>query len=125
MMPNAEAYFDSKCSSVIASVIVEQSSSLLNICTFKMKSNTKHFQSLRMAPKHAELQIFIQANITVEKKLETCHEQPHLDSGRFIKVFYKTTTCPQPPLLSSPISSRLIQVSLYFFYNGFPSIVKF
>ena len=43
MMPNVKTYFDSKCNSVIASVIVEQSSLLLNICMFKMKSNVKHF----------------------------------------------------------------------------------
>ena len=27
-------------------------------------------------------------------------------SGRFIKVFYKTTTCPRWPLLSGPKSGR-------------------
>ena len=48
-----------------------------------------------MAPKYAQLQVFIQANITMEKKLKTCQEQPHLVSGRFIVVFYKTTTCPR------------------------------
>ena len=66
-----------------------------------------------MAPKHAQLRIFIQANITVGKKLKTCQERPHLVSGRFIKVFYKTTTCIRRPLLSGPKSGRLIQVWLY------------
>ena len=47
-----------------------------------------------MAPKHKQLQIFIQANITMRKKLKTYKEQPHLVSGHFIKVFYKMTTCP-------------------------------
>ena len=31
----------------------------------------------------------------------------------FMKVFYKTTTCPRRPLLSGPKSARLIQVWLY------------
>ena len=53
-----------------------------------------------MAPKHKQLQIFIQANITVRKKL----------SGHFIKVFYKMTTCPRQPILSCPKKGRLIQV---------------
>ena len=30
--------------------------------------------------------------------------------GRFIKVFYKTTTCTRRPLLSGPKSGRLIQI---------------
>ena len=55
-----------------------------------------------MAPKHAPLQIFIQANITTGKKLKTCQGRPHLLSGRFIKVFYKTTTHPRRLLLSGP-----------------------
>ena len=66
-----------------------------------------------MAPKHEQLQIFIQANISVEKNLKTCQEQPHLVSGHFIKLFHKTTTCPRWPLLSGPKSSHLIQVWLY------------
>ena len=60
-----------------------------------------------MAPKR-ELQIFIQANITVGKKLKPCQEWPHLLSFSFIKVFCKMTTCPRQPLLSGPISGRLI-----------------
>ena len=63
-----------------------------------------------MAPKHKQLQIFIQANITMRKKLKTCKEQPHLVSGHFIKVFYKMTTCPRQPILSCPKKGRLIQV---------------
>ena len=59
---------------------------------------------------NAQLQIFIQANITVGKKLKTCQERPHLLSGRFIKVFYKKTTCPRQPLLSGSESGCLIQV---------------
>ena len=47
------------------------------------------------------------------KKLKTCQEWPHLLSSRFIKVFYKTTTCPRRPHLSGPKSGRLIQVWLY------------
>ena len=39
-----------------------------------------------------QLQIFIQANLTMGKKLKTCQEQPHLVCSHFIEVFYKTTT---------------------------------
>ena len=60
-----------------------------------------------------QLQIFIQANITVGKKLKTCQERPHLLSGCFIKVCYKMTTCPRQPLLSGPKSGHPIQVLLY------------
>ena len=66
-----------------------------------------------MATKHAQFQIFIQANITVEKKQKPCQERQHLISGCYIKVLYKTTTCPRGLLLSGPKSGRLIQVSLY------------
>ena len=47
-----------------------------------------------------------------EYKLKTCQEQPDLVCGCFIKVFYKTTTCPRWPLLSGPKSGCLIQVWL-------------
>ena len=57
-----------------------------------------------MAPKQALLQIFIQANVIVGKKRKNCQERPHLVSGRFIKVFYKTTTCQRRPVLSGPKS---------------------
>ena len=67
-----------------------------------------------MAPKQAQLQIFIQANIAVGKKLKTCQGRPHLVSGRFIKVFYKTTTCPRQPLFGGPKSGLLIQVWLEY-----------
>ena len=43
-----------------------------------------------------------------EKKTKNLPERPHLLSGLFIKVFYKTTTCPRLPLLSVPKSGRLI-----------------
>ena len=62
-----------------------------------------------MASKHAQLHIFNSSKYyRGEKKLKTCHEQPHLVSGRFIKVFFKTTTCPRRPLLSGPKSGCLI-----------------
>ena len=61
-----------------------------------------------MARKHAQLQLFIEANITVGKKLKTCQERPHLVSGPFIEVFYKTTTCPRRPIFNGPKSGRLI-----------------
>ena len=65
-----------------------------------------------MVPK-CKLQIFIQANITMGKKLKFYQEQPHLLNGRFIKVLNKTTTCPRQSLLSGPESGCLIQVLLY------------
>ena len=37
-----------------ASVTVKQPSTLLNVCTFKIKSSLKHFKSLRMAPQHTK-----------------------------------------------------------------------
>ena len=61
---------------------------------------------------NAQSEIFIQANITVGKKLKTCRERPHLLSGRFIKLFYKTATYPRQPLLSGLKRGRLMQVSL-------------
>ena len=39
-----------------------------------------------MARKHVQLQIFIQANIIMGKKLKTYQGQLHLVSGHFIKV---------------------------------------
>ena len=47
---------------------------------------------------NGQLQIFIQANITMGKKSKNLQKWPHLLSGRFIKVFYKTATCPRRPL---------------------------
>ena len=91
---------------------MKQPFSLLNICTFKMKSNLKHFY-LQEWHQNPQLQIFIQANITVGKKLKPCQEWPHLVSGRFIKVFYKMNTCPKRPLLKAPKSDCLMQVWLY------------
>ena len=73
-----------------------------------------------MAPKHAKLQIFIQANLYFFqnihrwKKTKTCQEQPNFVCGRLIQVFHKmTTTFPRRPLLSGPKSGHLIQVWLY------------
>ena len=48
------------------------------------------------------------------EKTKTCSGRPHLCSGCFIKVFYKTTPCPRWPLLNGPKSSRLTQVWLYY-----------
>ena len=45
----------------VTSVTVKQPSTLLNICT--LKSNSKHFKSLRTAPKHAKWYIFFQTKI--------------------------------------------------------------
>ena len=84
---------------------MKQLSSLLSISIFKRKS--KHFY-LQELHQNAQLQVIIQANITVGKKTKNLLERPHLLSGLFIKVFYKTTTCPRLPLLSVPKSGRLI-----------------
>ena len=43
----------------------------------------------------------------------------HLVSGRLIKVFYKTTTCPRQPILSGLKSGCLIQAWLYSFVSYF------
>ena len=42
-----------------ASTRLKQPSTLLNVCLFKIKSNSKYSKSSRMAPKHAKWQIFI------------------------------------------------------------------
>ena len=104
MIPNIKTYFDKKINifSFGASVTVKQPFLLLNICIAKMKSNLKNIFNLQKWHQNSQLQIFIQANINVRKKLQTCQEQPHLVSGHFMKVLYKTTTCPRLPLLSGP-----------------------
>ena len=47
-------------------------------------------------------------------------ERPDLVCGRFINVFYKTTTCPRRQLLIGPKSGRLIQIwlSLIQYFSG-------
>ena len=46
----------------------------------------------------------------MEIKVKTCQEQPDLVCGHFIKVFYKTTTCPKWPLLNGPKGGRLLNL---------------
>ena len=70
---------------------------LLNICTFKMKSNLKTFLILKNDTKTCVITNLIQANIVV---------------GHFIKLFDKTTTCPRQPLSNGPKSGRLIYTGL-------------
>ena len=49
-----------------------------------------------MAPKHAQMQIFIQANITMGKNPKNLPRTiPFLVSGCIIKVFYKTKNLPE------------------------------
>ena len=72
-----------------------------------------------MVPKHVQLQIFIQANITVGRKLKTCQGQPHLVCGCFIKLFYKTTTYPRWPLLNGPKSG-----CNFFFFNCYLAVPR-
>lgn len=45
---------------------------------------------------------------------KACSEWLHLASGRFIKVSYKTTTCPRQPLFSGLKIGCLIWVWLYY-----------
>ena len=72
-----------------------------------------------MAPKHAKLQIFIQANLYFFqnihrwKKTKTCQERSNFVHGRLIQVLHKMTNFPGQPLLSGPKSGHLIQVWLY------------
>ena len=50
-----------------------------------------------MAPKRTIANLYSSKYYCEKKKLKTCQERPHLTSGRFIKVFYKKTTCPIKP----------------------------
>ena len=59
-----------------ASVIMKQLSSFVSICMFKMKSILKHFY-LQECQQNLQLQILIQANITV---------------GKITKILPRTTT---------------------------------
>ena len=82
---------------------MKQPSSLLNNVCSKCKV-TYNFQEWQQ---NIKLQIFIQVNITVEKKLKTCQEQPHLLSGHFV------VRTPPP----SPSCSPFIQVGGHLFQN--------
>ena len=110
MMPNIKTYFDKKSNifSFDPSVTVKQWPLLLNICTFKMKNNLKTFLILNNNTKTHAIANLSSNNYCCEKKLKICQEWRHLVSGRFTKMFYKTTTCPRRPLLSGPKSGHLI-----------------
>ena len=75
-----------------------------------MNSDLKHFQSSRTAQKCAIANLLSKQILPWEKKLKTCQGRPHLLSDRFIRAFYKTTTCPRRSLLSGTKSGRLLQV---------------
>ena len=230
MIPNIKTHLDKKVTFLALVPVLQwnKPSLLLHICTFKMKSNLKHFESSRMTSKHTQLQIFNSSKYHCWKKtysaisrailklvyqfgipssnpqmlksvdfwcklsstflvaeprqqcfelfrmqnsqlfpgfhpwtplgkaysaapdslaaqrffsslhssknwhpqktagystgLKTCHERPHLVSGHFIMVFYKTTTCPRQQLLSGPKSGRLIQVLLYCWIKSYQQI---
>ena len=71
-----------------------------------------------MAPKHAELPIFLPANFyyktfTVGIKSKNLPRTTRFGLWCFIKVFYKTTICPRQPLLRGPKSGLSIQVWNY------------
>ena len=81
---------------------------LLNICTFKIKSNLKTLLILQSDTKTRATANLYSSKYFCEKKLKACQEWPHLVSGPFMKVFYKTNTCPRLPLLNGPNSGHLI-----------------
>ena len=68
---------------------------LLNIQPFKIKNNSKHFKSSRMAPKHANakwqiMQRFIHyLDIYSGEKTRIYSERPHLASGCLLKCFIR------------------------------------
>ena len=65
-----------------------------------------------MEPKQAIANLYLSKYYRVKKRkkktLKNCQEQPHLLSGHFIKMFYRTTTCPRQPPLRGPKSGCLI-----------------
>ena len=74
---------------------------LIYVCSkLKVTQNISNFQEW---PKHAEMQIFqsfiLYKTFTLgglgQGLPKTLSEQPHLASGCFMKLFYKTTTCPK------------------------------
>ena len=70
IIPNIKTYFDKKVYNIFrfdASVTVKQPPWLLNICTFKMKSNLKTFLILKNDTKTHAITNLIQANIVVGK----------------------------------------------------------
>ena len=88
---------------------------LFNIVMFKDKSNLKTFSIFKNGTKTCEIanlysrkSLFSMKHSQWEEKLKTCQEWPDLVCGYFIKVFYKTNTCPRQPLLSGPKSVHLI-----------------
>ena len=98
MIPNIKTYFDKKVTFLVLVSVLQWNSHphfLIYVCS---KWKVINFKSL------------LKQILLWEKKLKACQEQPHLVSDCFIKVFYKTTTCPRQPLLSGPKSVHLIQV---------------
>ena len=69
-----------------------------------------------MEPKRAIANLYSSKYYRGKKIPKPCHEGPHLLIDRFMKVFYKTTTCPRQPLLLGPKSGHLIQIWLYYSY---------
>ena len=83
---------------------------LLNICTFKIKSNWNIFDFQEW---HQNTKIFISYKTqTVETKTKTCQDQPNL-VVTWYRFFYRMTTFPRLPFLSDLKSGCLIQVWLY------------
>ena len=56
---------------LVALVSVKQPSVVLNIHTFKIKINSKHFTSSRIAPKHPKGQIFIYEKIYLPEDIHS------------------------------------------------------
>ena len=99
---------------VIGNVTVKEPCMLLTICVmtltlhiFKNDSKTSYMANIQ----YNHVKIYSLKDVySGGKKPKTYPEQPHLVSGRFMKVFFKTTTCPKQPLSSGSKSGRLVQV---------------
>ena len=85
-----------------SSVTVKKSSMFLNICTIKIKiltQNSSHRQEWHQNTQNGKSlstrQFIHHRHSLWGGKTKTCSERPHLASGHFMKVIYKTNTCPR------------------------------
>ena len=72
----------------------------------------KHYLEKYLIANSTRFTLNVYKPFTVGKKLTTCQERPDMVCSRFIKMFYKTTTCPTWLLLSGLKSGCLAQVLL-------------
>ena len=120
MTANIKTYFDKRITFLALVLVLQWNSRLLFLVYVRSKSKvTWNILNLQeWCQNMRNLKYLFKQILPWEKKLKTCQERPHLVSGRFIKVFYKTTTCPRRPLLSGPKSDFPVQVWLYhLIYN--------